>query len=331
MPRSYTCYKIDVPLSLTGRLDSQPWTDAPWTEPFVDILGESAPRPRHLTRAKMLWDAKYLYIGAELAEPHVWATITQRDAVIFYDNDFEVFIDPDGDNHQYYEIEINALNTVWDLLLIKPYRDGGPAVNCWDISGLKTAVHVNGTLNDPTDTDTGWSVEMALPWTSLHECAHRTTPPADGDRWHINFSRVQWETSVVAGKYVKTAGKPEDNWVWSPQGVVDMHRPEQWGQVVFSTSPPRHSSPPQQDVAQPIRDYLMRLYYLEKRYFQIHKLYSSTLHQAELSHVAVLGITEVVIETTSTGFLASATYRHDNAVRRWHVDDSSRLWTSGVI
>ena len=65
-----------------------------------------------------------------------------RDAVIYHDNDFEVFIDPDGDNHLYYELEINALGTEWDLLLVKPYRDGGPAVNAWDIQGLRTAVHV---------------------------------------------------------------------------------------------------------------------------------------------------------------------------------------------
>ena len=60
--------------------------------------------------------------------------MTERDSVIFRDNDFEVFIDPDGDTHAYYELEINALGTVWDLLLLKPYRDGGPAINGWDIA-----------------------------------------------------------------------------------------------------------------------------------------------------------------------------------------------------
>ena len=89
----------------------------------------------------MLWDDTYLYVGALLEEPHVWGTLTKHDSVIFKDNDFEIFIDPDGDNHEYYEIEINALNTEWDLFLTKPYRDGGPAINEWEIPGLKTAVH----------------------------------------------------------------------------------------------------------------------------------------------------------------------------------------------
>ena len=107
----------------------------------------------------------------------MWGTLTQRDSVIFQDNDFEVFIDPDGDNHQYYEIEINALNTVWDLRLVKPYRDGGPAVNEWDVAGMRSAVHVDGTLNDPRDADRGWTVEMALPWEAMSEYANGALTP----------------------------------------------------------------------------------------------------------------------------------------------------------
>src|SRR6266850_4554702 len=91
---------------------------------------------------------QYFYISIEMEEPHVWGTLTKHDSVIFHDNDFEVFIDPNGDNHEYYEFEINALNTGWDLFLTKPYRDGGKAIDSWEIPGLKTAVYVNGTVND---------------------------------------------------------------------------------------------------------------------------------------------------------------------------------------
>jgi Carbohydrate family 9 binding domain-like len=68
---------------------------APWSEPFIDIDGVA--RPRLATRAKMLWDDSFLYIAAELEEPDIWATLNARDSVIFQDNDFEVFIDPDGE------------------------------------------------------------------------------------------------------------------------------------------------------------------------------------------------------------------------------------------
>src|SRR5438067_10817881 len=147
-PRGYVCYRTANPPVINGRLSEPDWLAAPWTEDFLDIEGTAKAKPRYRTRAKMLWDDEHLYVGAELEEPHVWATLTAHDSVIFRDPDFEVFIDPDGDNHQYYEMEINALNTEWDLRLVKPYRDGGPALNEWNIAGLVTCVHVDGTLND---------------------------------------------------------------------------------------------------------------------------------------------------------------------------------------
>ncbi|MFO7845241.1 MAG: carbohydrate-binding family 9-like protein, partial [Balneolaceae bacterium] len=207
----------------------------------------------------------------ELEDPHVWATITERDAVIFMDNNFEIFIDPDGDTHNYYELEINALGTFWDLLLTKPYRNGGRALNAWDIKGLKIGISINGTINDPSDTDKGWMLEVAIPWEVLME----TLPgnlPADGDQWKLNYSRVQWHTEIVDGKYVKQTNPetgellPEENWSWSPQGLINMHYPEMWGTIQFSDEPAGSGVIFEH---QPIDDYkwLMRvLYYRQIEY-----------------------------------------------------------------
>src|SRR5579871_2726334 len=179
-PLNYICYRASEPVEINGRLDKFVWEAVPWTEEFGDIEGEKQPRPPFLTRVKMLWDDDYFYIGARLEEPHVWATLTEHDSVIFQDNDFEVFIDPAGTNHNYAEFEINALNTGWDLLLRKPYRDGGKGDNSWEIPGLKTAVHVDGTLNDPRDQDRGWTVEIAFPWAVLGKLSRQSAPPHDG-------------------------------------------------------------------------------------------------------------------------------------------------------
>ena len=239
-PRQQVCYRTAGPLQLDGRLTEKSWQGAPWTSDFVDIRGGECPAPPHRTRARFLWDDTHLYVGAHLEEPHVWATLTERDSIIFQDNDLEVFIDPDGDSHLYFELEVNALGTEWDLLLVRPYRDGGPAVHAWDIPGLRTAVHVDGTRNDAGDQDQGWSVEIAFPWGGLAEAAGRPCPPRPGDQWRMNLSRVEWHVEVEEGRYVKRTdpetGKPlpEENWVWSPQGLVNMHYPEMWGVVQFS-------------------------------------------------------------------------------------------------
>lgn len=217
---------------MDGSLTQFTWQDAAWTDDFVDIEGDTRPLPRYRTRVKMLWDEDFFYIAAEMEEPHIWATLTEHDSVIFQDNDFEVFIDPDGDSQRYFEFEINALNTTWDLYLEKPYRDSGSADNSWE-SEVRSAVKIFGTLNDPTDVDSKWTVEIAFPWACFAEKAGMPCPPNPGDTWRINFSRVEWDTQIINGRYVKIAGQPEHNWVWSPQGVIDMHQPEKWGFVEF--------------------------------------------------------------------------------------------------
>jgi len=189
--------------------------------------------PRFDTRAQILWDDRFLYVGAELAEPNVRAALTTRDSIVFHDNDFEVFIDPEGDGREYFEIEINARNTVFDLLLERSYRDGGPARHEWDVQALRTAVLVDGTLNEPADVDRGWTVEMAIPWDALSQPPGRGKPPAPGDGWRMNFSRVQWPDRLEGGAPQLVGKGMEDNWVWSPMGEVDMHIPQRWGFVEF--------------------------------------------------------------------------------------------------
>jgi hypothetical protein len=274
-PKGYVCHRAPAAITIDGAPTEAAWDSAPWTDAFVDIEGDKRPKPRYTTRVKMLWDDEALYVAAELEEPHVWATLTEHDAVIFHDPDFEVFLDPDGDNHLYGELELNARNTTWDLLLTKPYKDGGKAVNAWEITGLKTAVKIDGTLNDPRDQDVGWTLEIKWPWRGLKELGDVPMPPKDGDRWRINFSRVEWDTEIVNGKYRKVKGKPEHNWVWSPQGVIDMHRPERWGYLQFSTAKPG-TAELRPDPDWPARDLLHRAYYAQRIYHKKNGKYATT-------------------------------------------------------
>ena len=226
-PARYTCHRAASPIRVDGRLDDSAWAKSEWTSEFVDIEGGKRPAPRFRTRAKLLWDDDYLYIAAELEEPDVHATLTAHDSVIFHDNDFEVFLNPSGDGRNYFEFEINALNTGWDLFLPKPYREGGKADNTWEIPGLRTAIAIDGTLNKPDDRDRGWTVEIAFPWTAFSSRAPATRPNP-GDTWRVNFSRVEWRHGSRTAPDEK-----EDNWVWSPQGVINMHIPDKWGYVRF--------------------------------------------------------------------------------------------------
>lgn len=277
IPPGYVVRHTATPPTIDGQLDDPAWADAPWTTDFLDIEGPAKPPPLLRTRAKILWDDEFLYLAAELAEPHLWAKLTAHDSRVFQDPAFEVFLDPDGDTHNYAELQLNALNTTWDLLLPKPYADGGQARSDWEISGLKTAVHLRGTLNDPRDTDTGWTLEIALPWAALSAQARHAGPPTEGEQWRANFSRVAWPTTTHDGTYQKIPLTPEAYWVWSPQGVVDLHRPEMWGTLQFTRRPASDAVEIVPLAGQPARDLALDFYYAQRDFFRTHQRWATTL------------------------------------------------------
>ena len=304
-----------------------------YSDAFVDIEGGSRPQPRFRTRARMLWDDENLYVAAEMEEPDVWSTLTLRDSVIFHDNDFEIFIDPDGDTHTYYELEINASATPWDLLLIKPYRDGGPAIDAWDISGLQVGVDVRGTLNRPGDRDDGWTVEIAMPWKILEEAAPGHKRPAPGEQWRVNFSRVEWNVETSGGRYTKRTRPDsrdplaEDNWVWSPQGAIDMHMPERWGYVQFSGHTAGAGTDAfVDDPNERVKWALRRLYYRQRRFRETNGAYAPSLGALNAGAIRVDGLGfEPALHSTSSSYEIRAR-GFDGAMV--HLNQDGRIWVT---
>ena len=331
-PENYVAYRTTGELKMDGRLDEADWQNVPWTEDFVDIEGDKKPGPLYRTRVKMLWDDDYLYISAELEEPHIWATYTERNSVIFHENNFEVFIDPNGDTHNYYEYEVNALGTEWDLLLTKPYRNGGIPVSAWHITGLRKGVYHKGTINDPSDIDTLWRAELAFPWNILKECAPGSRRPLASEQWRINFSRVRWRLDVVDGEYVKRTDPetgrhyPEYNWVWSPQGVIDMHRPELWGYVQFSGIPAGGGE--EEFIRKPdeyIKFALRELYYRQHSFRRENGRYAERLHDLIEDPLKINGKKfNPGFEVTETRFIISAPSYDKKSI--WRIVEDGRIW-----
>ncbi len=290
-PRMYVAYKTSEAMHIDGKPGEKSWKSAFWSTDFVDIEGEKT--PKYKTNVKMVWDETYLYFYARLEEPNIWATLKQRDTVIFYNNDFEIFMDPDGDTQNYMEFEMNALNTVWDLLLPKTYREQGNAIDSWDIKGLQTAVHIEGSLNDASDKDKFWAVEIAMPWDVLTEVAPGGKIP-NNEFWRINFSRVNWDFDLKNGGYSRKIDKggnylPEYNWVWSPQGVINMHEPEHWGYVYFADVAPDVKLNVRIPQDEKIRWELYTLYRAQRSYFQLHYKWSKSLENLQKTPILIDG------------------------------------------
>jgi hypothetical protein len=209
------------------------WEAAPVTHlvDVEDLTGETV-FPRS-TEVRMLWDDEALYLLFELVDPDVWSTFTNRDDQIWQQEVVEIFIDPDGDGVDYAEIEVNPLGTLFDLILSRPWADGGQGFAGWD-PDVTHAVGIAGTVNDDTDEDEGWVVEIALPWTALAEGPRDVlngvaAPPQVGDEWRVNLYR--FERPRADGEVTEAQAN-----AWSPVGVNDFHRPDRFGRLRFVES-----------------------------------------------------------------------------------------------
>lgn len=252
----YTAYRAAEPIEIDGKLDETAWREAPVSPRFVDIL--TGGKVIHDTRAAVIWDDKYLYVSYRVEEPFVHAKFKKHNDLIYNDNDVECFIaGPDA----YYEFEVNAFNTCYEAFFVWDDTYESSGLSKWPefarsqlvpfngvgftihprggrlgnfnlaLPGLRTAVHVDGTINNDTDRDRGWTVELALPWSSLRWLATdgRSLPPKDGDVWRMDFSRFNTYKEAPPSK-------DSGGWFWTPHGVWDSHIPECFAYITFSTN-----------------------------------------------------------------------------------------------
>ncbi len=215
-------------------IDSPLWDLAPWIETWTEIRGHETCPTR--IKSKLLWDNQNLYLAAQIAEPDLWATQTEHDSDVYLDNCFELFLDPDGDGHNYLEWEINPLGVTLDLRMDKPYICGGTRDDRLEIPDLELALLTDGAVNDPSTQATGWEFAAAIPWSTLTQIGHSGNPPQPGEVHRFNLMKCWWPIKVQDGEYQKDDSQPEKYWCLAPTGVLDIHRPWLWAYLHFTNS-----------------------------------------------------------------------------------------------
>jgi hypothetical protein len=212
---SYEIARAAAPIEVDGRLDEPAWQAAE-AFTFVTSVDGSPPPPDLGTVAKALYDDVFIYFAFDNVDTNAWSTRDERDQHLWEEEVVEVFIQADPAHPSYIELEVNPLGAMLDIFLIDvrkpiPYRS-------WNSAGLRWAVQVDGTV-DGRPGDVGWSCEMALPLEDVITAPH--LPPRPGDRWRLNLYRVERRPSRAS-------------LAWSPTLVRDFHRPERFGDLVFS-------------------------------------------------------------------------------------------------
>ena len=205
---------MELPTHICARCESGPltadWRVEVWPKvppvPLRETVSGAA--PQQATSVRVAWSAEELRVLFHAEDTHAWATLTERDAPLYEEEVVEVFLDPVGDLESYFEIEVNPLNAVLDLVL-RRNRSGYVQDFAWRCAGLRTAV---------VKTATAWTVELAIPFRSLV-----AEPPRAGDCWRVNFCRID-----------RPPGVPRELSSWSPAGRASFHTPKRFGTLRFT-------------------------------------------------------------------------------------------------
>jgi hypothetical protein len=184
IPTDFDCRRATGPIKLDGCADEPAWTNAVVIETFVAYWAARPAKSR--TRARLLWDDQSLYFYAEMEDVDLRAAVRDDNGPTWDDDVFELFFRPDEARANYYEFQVNALNTHFTELFPKHGRraPGHEAVGLpfrW-----QTTVRLEGTLNNSADADHGWSAEGRIPWSDF---ARTSGKPKAGDTWRFALCR----------------------------------------------------------------------------------------------------------------------------------------------
>lgn len=255
---TYECRWTDDPPVIDGSLGDPAWENAVWSDPFGGIChGE---RTGYDTRVALLWDDEYLYVGFEVEDPDIRAqTVRPNEHVYVHDDDAELFLDL-GDH--YYEIGVNPVNCTYQILWtwLDPIIESGDWAQLEELfklpdylyytrrsteslgrvgdrdfflPGLRHAVTLDGSINNPTSPDRGWSVEFAIPWRGLADSSSASLPPSVGSSMRMQAYRAQHDWSRPRENFLG-GGTEFEGYTWSAMGNTNVHNPERWAVVNFS-------------------------------------------------------------------------------------------------
>jgi hypothetical protein len=214
---SYLCPKVSIPPEIDGKLDDAAWKLAPEAPLVISCTAEQVTKR---TVARMCWDDQYFYIAFDCADPDIFATYTQHDDPLYREEVVEAFINPSCDTMHYYEINLSPRNVIFDAYIVNRNEEPADGTDFgWTCQGMRTAVQLDGTLDDRTDVDRGWTAELAIPFSALNRCT-----PKPGERWRVNLYRIDLEP------------EPKEFQAWSPTMTPrpKFHVPARFGTVFFT-------------------------------------------------------------------------------------------------
>jgi hypothetical protein len=213
---SYEVHRVTNPIVIDGVVNAEEWKAASPVE-FI-FPWDSQTGAKQKTRARLMWDSTNLYVSYECEDADITAQVKNRDDNVYRDDTVEIFLNVAPTQIvAYYGIEMNVNCVYMDYLWTsKEFYH-----KTIQFEGVQIASKINGTLNERNDKDTGWSLEVAIPWSNFSAMARRA--PQAGTVYKANMSR--WDGTEPARRL--------SMWLDSKLDRPHPHAPEQFGDLKF--------------------------------------------------------------------------------------------------
>ena len=178
----YKVFKTGEPMTIDGKLNEESWskTEARTLDYFYRV---EKPTDQQKSTFRMLWGEEKFYVFFEMEDQYITAKETKRDGQPYFDDCAEIFFitAPDSlDTHFGYELNLNK--AVNDFIYFNDYTEGKDVVYKSFNPDFEVEVTYNGTINDNSDIDKGWTMEMAIPYSNFGELGEVVTIKP-GNRW----------------------------------------------------------------------------------------------------------------------------------------------------
>ena len=206
------CKRSTTQILIDGILDENAWAKAETISLLNNKTGNAVEQDEYKSEVKTCYDSDYLYVAFINHDRDIFTSFTKRDEHLWKDEVVEVFIDTDDGLSTYIEIEISPTNIQFDSYITDTLNIDLIETPKYNIIGLKSAVFVDGTVNNNQDTDKSWTVEMAIPFQEIGITSKNEYP--------INFYRID-KDNAGPGSYA-----------WSPT-FRRFHSPSRFGKIQF--------------------------------------------------------------------------------------------------
>ena len=165
-----------------GKMEEASWqqTEAQTLDNFYRV---EKPDDDQKTTFRMLWDDKNLYLFYDMEDKYLTVRETERDGAPYLDDCAEIFFItvPDSlDTHFGYELNLNKASN--DFIYFNDFYDRKNLAFKGFNPDFEVEISYNGTINNNSDIDVGWTIEMAIPIANFGVLG-QVVPVTVGNRW----------------------------------------------------------------------------------------------------------------------------------------------------